>query len=93
MLRLSDSAPIPVKTVDISPNGLQVISDAPLPFRQQCTLSIDLLHPDVPDVLELDGTVAHCILSGQHGFRIGIRYTGLTHRSKVLIARIVSQAA
>lgn len=75
-LELASGAALPVKTIDISPGGVGIICPHPIQERQNCTLRIDTVIPDMPKLL-LKGSSTYCILSGTRGFRVGIKFQGM----------------
>jgi c-di-GMP-binding flagellar brake protein YcgR len=86
---IADASPVPIKTVDISASGMGLIAADPLPPRQPCLLNVTTLHHGTPQVLQLEGVIAYCILSGIQGFRVGIQYKELDPSSRALISSIL----
>lgn len=81
---------IPVKTLDVSANGIGLLSPEPIRPTLSCALQVSTLHQGIAQDLSLKGMVAYCILSGLQGFRVGIQYTEVDPASKSFIARLIS---
>jgi c-di-GMP-binding flagellar brake protein YcgR len=88
-LALASGANLPVKTIDISPGGVGIICPHPIQERQSCSVKVDMIIPDMPDLF-LKGLSTYCILSGLQGFRVGIKFqdmeAAMTAQVKKLLA-------
>lgn len=84
---LEDVGPYPVSTVNVSHNGLCIISQRPLVIGRNYAIAVTV--PDSPRRINAWGTVVYCDFESD-GFYSGIRFQDMDAYSKACITDLLS---
>jgi hypothetical protein len=90
ILHVSTNQTYPVKTVDISLEGICLMADLSLTAGRICSIEFNASFNQNPVLLRLEGKVAYCVLAGAAGFRIGFHLFNLDAAAKKHIEKIIS---
>lgn len=85
-----NEATVPINTVDVSEQGMGILTDQSLPIGFPCMLFFQTVVGGRIVPLNFTGTVTYCNLAGLQGFRIGIRVDDKVGANKEQLGLIIS---
>lgn len=71
ILTLGNKQTSHARTIDISPQDLNIMVDAPLEIGHSASLAFNVTIKQKTTPLEFKGKVSYCVLVGTEGFRVG----------------------
>lgn len=84
---------LPVRTLDVSIQGLGVVCTEPVNIGKSCAISVQTVLGDSVTQMEFSCTTVYCILSGVDGFRIGLFIDDKVSHHKQQLKRIIDSCA
>lgn len=90
VLTFEEAAPLNIRTIDLSSNGVVFRLDQPLQAGLVCKIAIHAFFGEEASHIIARCSVADAILAGLHGFRIGLQFTSIDAANKSLVNRVVN---
>lgn len=92
ILTLGNNQTSHARTIDISPQDLNIMVDAPLEIGHAASLAFNVTIKQKTTPLEFKGRVSYCVLVGREGFRVGFALAAGDALHKKHIAHIMRES-
>jgi hypothetical protein len=89
----ADGSVVPIRTVDVSIQGLGIVCAHPVNIGQRCAITVQTVLGDSIASFDFSCTTVYCILSGIEGFRIGLFIDDKVDVHKQQLKRIIDSCA
>jgi hypothetical protein len=89
----ADGSVIPIRTIDVSVQGLGIVCAHPVNIGQPCAITVQTVLGDSIASFDFSCTTVYCILSGTAGFRIGLFIDDKVGLHKQHLKRIIDNCA
>ena len=88
LIAVDKAAPVWVRTVDLSENGVGLATAEPLRIGAPARVRFELSLEGQQQPVEARGTIAYCMLSGDE-FKVGVTFTQVDMSAMMLIAKFL----
>lgn len=89
-LMTTDEATMQIRTMDVSMQGLAVMSPAPIKAGKLCSVALDAVVGARIVQLQFSCKAMHCILAGTDGFRTSLYIDGNVEAHKQQLQKIIA---